>query len=53
MTKLVCRDHKSVDNAQIESNSADVGKMTDICEAGPDAASPCGRESMFGWMEVW
>ena len=42
-----------MNNPQIESNSVDVGTMTDVCEAAPDAAPPCGWESMIDWMELW
>ena len=49
----VQRDYKSVNNPQIESNSVTVRKMTDVCEAAPDAASSCGWESMIDWMELW
>ena len=49
----MCRDYKTVDSPQTESNSVAAGKMTGICEAAPDAASPCGKESMIDWMELW
>ena len=36
-----------------ESNSVVAGKMTDVCEAAPGAACPCGRENMIDWIDLW
>ena len=38
---------------RFESNSVVAGKMTDICEAAPDAAPPCGGENMIDWIDLW
>ena len=53
LTKLKCRDYKSVDNSQIGLSSVVVGEMTDICEAAPGAVSPCGGENMIDWIDLW
>ena len=42
-----------MDNPQIGLSSVVVGEMTDICEAAPGAASPCGGENMIDWIDLW
>ena len=42
-----------MDNPQIELSSVVAAEMTDVCGAAPDAASPCGREDMIDWIDLW